>query len=146
MTLSGSPRKWLLLACALLLLAMLKVGMVGWYWLHRGEGKAAAPVALSCRPDFQPCTLPSGGQLRFVTPARNGAPFVIRLEHAGSTVPTAEFSMVGMDMGFNRYRFVADGVSWSAKVTLPVCATGGRDWLMALELNGRRYQLPFHVQ
>lgn len=146
MTLSGSPRKWLLLACALLLLAMLKVGMVGWYWLHRGEGKAVAPVALSCRPDLQSCMLPGHGQLRFVTPARNGAPFSIRLEHAGSTAPTAEFSMAGMNMGFNRYRFVADGADWSAKVTLPVCATGGRDWLMTLELEGQRYQLPFHVQ
>lgn len=150
MILSGSPRKWLLIACALLLLALLKVALAGWYWLHRGDGQGTngtVPTALSCRPDLQPCALPGGGQVRFTTPVHNGAPFVIHLEHASKLAPEAEFSMPGMDMGFNRYRFVADGANWSAKVTLPVCATGGRDWLMMLELNGQqRVQLPFHTQ
>ena len=55
------------------------------------------------------------------------------------------FSMVGMDMGLNRYRLEAqgDGV-WQGQATLPVCAAGRRDWRAELLLTtaaGERYQV-----
>ncbi len=55
--------------------------------------------------------------------------------------------MVGMDMGFNRYdlRPTADG-AWAAKVTLPVCVSGRRDWILYLDLDGSRYAIPFSTQ
>jgi len=55
------------------------------------------------------------------------------------------FSMVGMDMGLNRYRLDAkgDGI-WQGQATLPVCAAGRRDWQADLLLTtaaGKRYQV-----
>ena len=55
------------------------------------------------------------------------------------------FSMVGMDMGLNRYRLEAqgDGV-WQGQATLPVCAAGRRDWQADLRLTtaaGEHYQV-----
>jgi len=50
----------------------------------------------------------------------------------------------GMEMGFNRYRLLPDGPgSWQAEVLLPACIQGRKDWLMTLEVDGRRYELPF---
>lgn len=58
----------------------------------------------------------------------------------------AYFLMRGMDMGFNRYRFVRDGDHWRAVVTLPVCVSGRRDWVMVMESPRLRYQLAFSVR
>jgi hypothetical protein len=60
---------------------------------------------------------------------------------------SAEFQMVGMDMGFNRYDLhpVARG-TFASKVTLPVCVSGRRDWTLYLELDGSRYALPFSTR
>jgi hypothetical protein len=60
--------------------------------------------------------------------------------------PSVEFSMADMDMGFNRYRFVADGANWQARITLPVCATGSRHWIATLHLGDKAYSLPFQTQ
>jgi len=46
-------------------------------------------------------------------------------------------------MGFNRYRFVAAGQQWQAKVTLPVCISGSGDWLMDLQQGEHRYRVRF---
>jgi hypothetical protein len=56
----------------------------------------------------------------------------------------ARFTMEGMDMGFNQYVLRADkeGV-FRARVTLPVCVTGSREWLMTLDLDGMRLAVPF---
>ncbi len=55
--------------------------------------------------------------------------------------------MVGMDMGFNRYdlRPAGNGV-FASKVTLPVCVSGRRDWILYLDLDGMRYALRFSTQ
>ena len=56
-----------------------------------------------------------------------------------------DFQMVGMDMGFNRYRLLAEGDMWKGTATLPVCTTTRNDWLAVIEFNhqGRDYRLLF---
>lgn len=56
-----------------------------------------------------------------------------------------DFQMVGMDMGFNRYRLLTEGDMWKGSATLPVCTTSRNDWLAVLEFNyqGRDYRLHF---
>ena len=56
----------------------------------------------------------------------------------------ARFTMEGMDMGFNLYtlRPDAQGV-FRARVTLPICVTGRRDWNMILEVDHTRLLIPF---
>ena len=56
----------------------------------------------------------------------------------------ASFVMVGMEMGLNRYRLVAaDNSVWRAKVILPVCVAGRRDWVLTLVLDNNAVQIPF---
>ena len=56
----------------------------------------------------------------------------------------ASFVMVGMEMGVNRYRLINTGNnSWHAKVILPVCVAGRRDWVLTLVLDNSAVQIPF---
>ncbi|TCP10997.1 hypothetical protein EV683_11626 [Crenobacter luteus] len=135
--------KWGAIGVGLLVVAALKFLLISWYWQKDGDAVAAEP--LNCVPQ-QGCELPGGGRLLFTRPPRQEAPFEIRVDGVPGEPPSAEFAMPAMDMGFNRYRFVADGGGWRATVTLPVCATGARDWLMTLEAGGRRYTVPFRTQ
>lgn len=144
MKLDSKQRKWLIIGVALLVLAAVKLALIGWYWKQHQTPKTEQ--LLACQIEQGACALPDGGKLAFLTPPQNGKPFAIRLEGVGSTAPSAEFSMQDMDMGFNRYRFVTDGVNWRANVTLPMCATGSRHWEMLLDVNGQRYKLPFSVK
>ena len=144
MTMNAKQKKLLLIGVALLLLAALKGGLVWWYLQHKNQ--PVAPVALACNATQGLCSLPDGGSLRFVSPPQNGKPFVMRLEGVSVSEPSVEFSMADMDMGFNRYRFVADESNWQARVTLPVCASGSRHWIATLHLGDKAYSLPFLAQ
>ncbi|CUA81565.1 MULTISPECIES: hypothetical protein [Gulbenkiania] len=139
---NARQKKWLAIGVALMLLGGLKIGLI----VHYLRQASRVPVqTVACNDLGRGCRLPGGGSVHFVTPPANGRPFEIVLTGAGGQAPSAEFSMQGMDMGFNRYRFVADGKVWRARVTLPVCSTGRADWLMTLEVDGRHYQLGFTV-
>lgn len=71
-------------------------------------------------------------------------PFDIWVKAADARKIEASFTMEGMDMGFNLYTLRADpdGV-FRARVTLPVCVTGRRDWVMNLNVDGLRLAVPF---
>lgn len=75
------------------------------------------------------------------------APFDIWLEmNAPQAIGKAEarFTMEGMDMGFNLYTLRPDAKGvLRAKVTLPICVTGRRDWNMILEIDKTRLIIPF---
>jgi len=144
MTMNLKQKKLLLIGVALILLAALKGGLIWWYFQHKQQ--AAVPESLACNVTQGACSLPDGGSLRFVTPPQNGKPFVMRLEGVTASEPSVEFAMADMDMGFNRYRFVADGANWQARITLPVCATGSRHWIATLHLGDKAYSLPFQAQ
>ncbi len=47
--------------------------------------------------------------------------------------PLLNLEMIGMDMGVNRFSFTetTTGV-WEAKIMIPVCSTGRRDWLASV--------------
>ncbi len=70
--------------------------------------------------------------------------FTLEVRAPGATHVSAEFQMVGMDMGFNRYdlKRLQDGV-FAAPVTLPVCVSGRHDWLLYLDIDGARFAVPF---
>ncbi|RXZ43359.1 hypothetical protein [Crenobacter cavernae] len=138
-----SQLKWGAIGLALIAVAAIKFTLISWYWNQDGKPVEAEP--LNCVPQ-QGCELPGGGRLLFTRPPRQDAPFEIRVDGVSGDAPNAEFTMPVMDMGFNRYRFVPEGNGWRATVNLPVCATGERDWLMVLEVEGKRYTVPFKMQ
>ena len=52
--------------------------------------------------------------------------------------------MAGMDTGFNLYDLRPDSAGvLRARVTLPVCVTGRRDWILTLTIDGQQMAVPF---
>ncbi|MBT2868653.1 hypothetical protein JQK19_15515 [Chromobacterium violaceum] len=144
---TAKQRKLLILGAALLAFGAVKFGLIYYWYSHNRQPSAPAAQVLSCDIERGACALPGGGALRFSARPSNGQPFEIRLDGvAAEAAPTADFTMPGMDMGFNRYTFLRDGAGWKAKVILPMCVSGSRDWQVELKLGKGAYQLPFHVR
>ncbi len=59
----------------------------------------------------------------------------------------ADFSMVGMNMGYNLYtlRPSPDG-TYRVTATLPFCISGRGDWLLTLHLPGVALEVPFTTE
>lgn len=135
-------RIWAPLLFAVALLAIAVAG----YWLKR----PAASVAVACADPLAGCTFSHRGMPVNVRFSRQPTPleaFELRVATAGAGRVSAQFQMLGMDMGFNRYdlRPAVDGV-FASTITLPVCVSGRRDWVLHLDLDGARYSLPFSTQ
>ncbi|MFP5403836.1 MAG: hypothetical protein ACLGG2_04020 [Gammaproteobacteria bacterium] len=129
----------------LLAAAFVAIAMAGW-WLKR----PAEAVAVACADPVAGCRFLHRGAaatLRFsATPAPMEA-FRVELEAPDARRASAEFQMVGMDMGFNRYDLKPAGSGvFVAQATLPVCVSGRRDWTLFLDLDGTRYALPFSTR
>jgi hypothetical protein len=137
---------------AIPLILILLVGGVVWWkpWL----AAPAEVIALPC-PDLQAgCSTQLNGEtvrVRVEGIIKPLEPFQVRVEVAGGKgvdkrmeKVEASFTMEGMDMGFNLYtlRAAGEGV-FQARVTLPVCVTGRRDWIMNLDLDGVVLAIPF---
>ena len=72
------------------------------------------------------------------------APFEVWVEAPGAKSVQASFTMEGMDMGFNLYTLRPEPDSlFRARVTLPVCVSGRRDWEMTLHVDGHALLVPF---
>lgn len=86
-------------------------------------------------------------ELRVQGALKTLSPFTLSVRAPGAQRVTAHFDMEGMDMGFNLYtlRPAPDGV-FQARVTLPVCVTGRRDWQMHLEVDDEPISIPFVTQ
>ncbi|WP_225547910.1 hypothetical protein [Chromobacterium violaceum] len=144
---TAKQRKLLILGAALLAFGAAKFGLIYYWYSHNRQPSAPAAQVLSCDIERGSCALPGGGALRFSARPSNGQPFEIRLDGvAAEAAPTADFTMPGMDMGFNRYTFLRDGAGWKAKAILPMCVSGSRDWQVELKLGKDAYRLPFRVR
>jgi hypothetical protein len=137
-------RDWLVLGAALFVLGVIKLSLVGWYLLHREI--APEQQAVECPAMSGQCPLPGGQKLLFIDRPVEGHAFRLALEGDFEHEPAAEFTMRSMDMGFNRYRFIRANGRWEASVTLPACVSGRRDWMMTLDLPGRRVIVPLQVK
>ncbi|MCA1979681.1 MAG: hypothetical protein LDL19_10650 [Thiobacillus sp.] len=125
----------------LLALALIAIAVAGW-WLKR----PAEAVAVACADPLAGCTFSHAGQpvrVRFSAVPVPLEAFALEVTAAHVRRVSAEFQMVGMDMGFNRYDLHGRDGAYSARVTLPVCVSGRHDWTLYLTLDDRRYALPF---
>jgi len=130
----------------LLLVVALGAIAVAGYWLK----SPAEAVAVSCADPLAGCAFSHRGATASVRFSVRPAPleaFELSVRAAGASRVSAEFQMVAMDMGFNRYdlRPTPDG-AFASKVTLPVCVSGRRDWVLYLDIDGSRYALPFSTR
>ena len=126
----------------LLAIALIAIAVAGW-WLKR----PAEAVAVACADPLAGCVFRHDGTdvtLRFSAQPEPMTAFGLTLQAPATRRASAEFQMVGMDMGFNRYDFKPAGEgAFAAQVTLPVCVSGRRDWMLILDLDGTRYAVPF---
>lgn len=131
---------------ALLLVVVLAATAVTGYWLKR----PAAALAVSCTDPLAGCTFDHRGtpaHLRFSSQPVPLEAFELSVRAPGAGRISAELQMSGMDMGFNRYDLrLAPGGAFGAKVTLPACVSGRRDWVLYLDIDGTRYALPFSTR
>lgn len=115
-------------------------------WRGGGETPAAAQT-LSCADLVAGCdTRLRGREVRVGLdgPVKPLKPFAVWVRAADAGEVRARFTMEGMDMGFNLYTLRADAEGvFRARVTLPVCVSGRRDWVMALEIDGAVLEVPF---
>lgn len=126
----------------LLVVALVAIAVAGW-WLKR----PAESVAVACVDPLAGCSFSHRGapaSVRFSTQPGALEAFELTVTAPNAAKVSAEFQMVGMDMGFNRYDLrPAPGGAFASKVTLPACVSGRRDWVLYLDLDGARYALPF---
>jgi hypothetical protein len=131
------------LAPLLLVVALVAIAVAG-YWLKRPP----EALTVSCADLIAGCDIPghhgAAAHVQFSMQPAPMEPFELRVTASGTSRVSAEFQMVGMDMGFNRYDLhpTTDG-AFASKVTLPVCVSGRRDWVLYLDVDGSRYALPF---
>lgn len=132
-------RLWLPLAMIALLVAIAVAG----YWAKRpAEAEPIACVDPVAGCEFRHRGVSAG--IRFSQLPVPLEPFVLSVKAPDSARVSAEFHMVGMDMGFNRYDLRPQVTGeFSSRITLPVCVSGRRDWMLYIDIDGRRYALPF---
>lgn len=112
-----------------------------------GRNNTGPILKVDCPDLVKGCQVPFGEQqveVRFLA-----AP--ITLQHFGLQVKVSDarhiavdMAMQGMNMGQNHYvlKRIADG-EWHGNILLPVCASGARNWLMTLEVDGEKRQIAF---
>lgn len=129
----------------LLILALAAIAVAG-YWIKR----PAEAQAVTCVDPLSGCSFSHRGATVRVVFSAQPAPleaFELRIGAPGTTKISAEFQMNGMEMGFNRYDLhPTENGTQTAKVTLPVCVSGRRDWTLFLDVDGSHYTLPFSTQ
>jgi len=81
-------------------------------------------------------------------PVRPLQPMPVVLQVSGGDIkePRIAFTMMGMDMGRNRYGLDPAGPDrWEVEAILPVCTVGRRDWLASVEYiaNGQQRAVAF---
>ncbi|MCA1926688.1 MAG: hypothetical protein LDL16_10475 [Thiobacillus sp.] len=125
----------------LVALGLLAIAAAGW-WLKRPPES----LNVACVDPVAGCVFSHAGRparLRFsVTPVPLQA-FELTVDAPGARRISAEFQMVGMDMGFNRYPLRPARGVFSADITLPICISGRHDWRAFLTIDGERYMFPF---
>ncbi len=109
--------------------------------------RQSAPLSLECPDLAAGCTARIAGRdltLGIAGELKALKPFEVWVRAPKARRVEASFAMVGMDMGFNIYTLRADkeGV-FRGRVTLPVCVSGRRDWVMTLDIDGDRVSVPF---
>ncbi|MDO9220017.1 MAG: hypothetical protein Q7T90_03230 [Thiobacillus sp.] len=129
----------------LLVVALVAVAVAG-YWLKR----PAEAIAVSCVDPLAGCAFihrSAPARVRFLAQPVALEAFDLSVTAVNAQKIHAELQMVGMDMGFNRYALRrGEPGEFAARITLPICVSGRRDWMLYLDIDGMRYALPFRTR
>jgi hypothetical protein len=128
-------------------------------WKHRilvvfvviaGCGRSEPSASTKACPDpVAGCRLSLGDGIvtaRLSEPPRALRPFLLEVDAPDAAAVRADFSMDGMEMLPNRYDLIrAPDGWWRARVVLPVCTAGRRDWTLGLAVDARSGSMTFSV-
>jgi hypothetical protein len=136
--------KWLLkYALPAILIGVLFGGGAYQIW----QRSQTQTVTVNCANPIQGCQFQLGQQqvhVNFIDTPSGLHPFTVRVNVADAKVIYAYFTMPDMEMGYNRYRLISSSPQlWQARVVLPVCVTGRRDWILTLDIDGKTFAIPF---
>jgi len=124
----------------------LVIGVLAWAVGGCSEARRTTPV-VHCPDLVGGCAVTLASQpvqVRFSAPPSALQPFNVQVNALSATRVSANFRMVGMDMGRNRYQLVREsGGRWLGHVILPVCVAGRSDWVMTLTVDGSAVDIPF---
>lgn len=125
-------------------LALLLAGLATFVWLGR-SGELQPAVNLACADLAAGCAGPGQVTIGLSGELKPLHPFQVWVQAPDAGTVEASFTMVGMNMGFNVYTLRRDGDGvFRARVTLPVCVSGRRDWVMTVTIDrGTRLAVPF---
>ncbi|MEW5770860.1 MAG: hypothetical protein AB1831_10930 [Pseudomonadota bacterium] len=133
------------LAYLLPVLLILLIG--GVLWSQRLNEDAGVSRTLACADLRQGCSVELDGTpvtVRMLGALKPLSAFRVEVHAPQARRVEARFTMEGMDMGFNLYTLRADKAGmFTASVTLPVCVSGRRDWVMQLRVDDSRLSVPF---
>jgi|GEM_PF-608185 len=122
-------------------------------------------TAARCEPIGRECSVGAADAdagmrvgLRLAGPVTPLQPFAVEVTARGTPRPVtavhADFIMVGMDMGMNRYRLeravdAGDSAPWRGRSTLPVCSADRLDWVAVVTVEtaegAYRARFPFRA-
>jgi len=131
------------------LLPLLLVCLVVWLvWQNQREQQLGhSELQLTCPAPEKSCGLNINGRAISVTLIGARKPlqrFRIQVDAPHARKVEARFTMEDMDMGFNLYTLRASQTGrFATDVTLPVCVTGRRDWVLHLSVDQDRLAIPF---
>lgn len=103
----------------------------------------AAPVRVACQNPLAGCRIDQGVDIRFSNTPTTMQAFDLEVTAPEASDIHASFQMRGMGMGMNRYRLLRENNKWRARVMLPACVQGRRDWVLRLDVGGKAYEMPF---
>ena len=128
-------------------LPLLLIGLAALVLWHDSDDMPAATVTLACDDLARGCATRLHGRevsIGLSGPVKALKPLDVWVKAAGAKTVQARFTMQGMDMGFNLYTLSADGDGiFRASVTLPICVSGRRDWIMAVQIDADLVTIPF---
>ena len=129
------------------LLLFLSVAGLMLYQIFSKSLEVHVPQLHHCADLMQGCNVQLDGnvlEVKFSEQPNALHPFEVVVKVNGARQLSTSFAMVGMAMGDNQYNFSSAGENkWVARVILPVCVTGRRDWIMTLHLDATEIQIPF---
>ncbi len=107
----------------------------------------APPKTVDCPSLQHGCRFDVSGnplELRLSREPSGLAPFEVLVLAPKAREMAAGFQMEGMDMGDIRYRLNRRADAWwHGTVLLPLCVSGQSNWLLTLDIDGARVNVPF---
>lgn len=136
---------WLLVAIVVVAFVLAKVVAVVAFGEVKNEQGLDAPM-LPCQLQNN-CQLGTDTAVRSQEMLRLNEPFhVVLTTNEPIEAVSVSFSMVEMEIGYNRYKLLSDdGKTWRAEIRLPICTLNRADYIATWRVGDKKYQTALNI-